>query len=525
MDATRQQDAVTGSNESVSVAVFQAGFESSPVGTVIVDATGKIVRVNRQLEHMLDYQREQLLGQPIEILVPDSLRHKHRIWRKDYMRSPVTRMMSQRADIRARRQDGSEVPVEIGLSVCTVGAQTYVIAAVNDVSERKEVENRIRESEQRFHRAIQGSAVGIWEWDIATGCVTYSDRFKELLGYEPQEFSNDLSTWIEHIHPEDTYLAKETLQRHLRVQKPFDIECRMRTRTGPYRWFRVCGRLQRNMAGKLDRMSGSIADVTDRRQAQDDLRASNAQLAAVHRALVGFLRCHNPSESMEQLLNDLMTLTGSDFGFIDEVHADAFPPRPLCRHVVIDRSGPSDAIQHRLLTDRIDALQDEVMRTGCPATANNLSGETGESDARPPEAKLPHLLVLPLRHGHRLLGLVGIARHAEWFSRRTGDQLRPHLAACASLIMAAQLDAQRRDAVRELAAARQRAEAANRAQSEILSNTVQEFRPPLNSILESTRRLTHQMALKESEETRNTLADIDRTTRDLLDRISHIRPK
>ncbi|WP_363351511.1 PAS domain S-box protein [Methylocystis echinoides] len=112
-------------------------IESAPNGVVVVGRTGKIVAVNASAEKLFSYSREELLGQGVEMLVPQKSSTAHRHMRENYQRSPETRPMGAGRDLRARRKDGTEFPVEIGLNPIEWGKEPAVLATVTDITERK----------------------------------------------------------------------------------------------------------------------------------------------------------------------------------------------------------------------------------------------------------------------------------------------------------------------------------------------------------------------------------------------------
>lgn len=123
-----------------SLAFFHDAFDAAPVGMIIVDATGTIFDLNRQLERVMGYGRDELLGKPIELLV-DGIAAAHRAHRERYFVEPATRPMGAGRDLFGRHRDGHRVPVEIGLTpLKTSDGAAYVLASVVDLTERKRAE-------------------------------------------------------------------------------------------------------------------------------------------------------------------------------------------------------------------------------------------------------------------------------------------------------------------------------------------------------------------------------------------------
>jgi PAS domain S-box-containing protein len=115
-------------------------LEAAPDAMVCVDAAGRIVLVNAQTERLFGYAREELAGQPVEILVPDAIKTGHPARRAGYMADPQPRQMGAGIELAGRRRDGSTFPAEISLSAIDTGEGILVSAAVRDVSERLELQ-------------------------------------------------------------------------------------------------------------------------------------------------------------------------------------------------------------------------------------------------------------------------------------------------------------------------------------------------------------------------------------------------
>jgi PAS domain S-box-containing protein len=137
----------------------------------------------------------------------------------------------------------------------------------------------LRESKSRFQRAIDGSLNGLWEWDLDTNTVWYSQRFRELLGYSAADrFPNQLETFKVALHPDDANHVWSMVDQHLQNDEGYDVEYRLRTKTGEYRWFGARGMAIRNPEGRAYLMSGSIQDIHARKQAEEQAHNRNEYL-------------------------------------------------------------------------------------------------------------------------------------------------------------------------------------------------------------------------------------------------------
>ncbi|MCA9555648.1 MAG: PAS domain S-box protein, partial [Myxococcales bacterium] len=131
---------------------YRLAVEAAPTGLLMVDTSGTITLVNRQIEAMFGYDRSELQGQPLDVLLPQSVRGHHTKLMAAFMAEPTSRPMGRNRDLFGVRRDGGEFAIEIGLSPAAVGTRQQVLASVVDVSQRKRQELELRERVEDLQR-------------------------------------------------------------------------------------------------------------------------------------------------------------------------------------------------------------------------------------------------------------------------------------------------------------------------------------------------------------------------------------
>ncbi|MDZ8067466.1 MAG: PAS domain-containing protein [Nostoc sp. DedQUE08] len=155
--------------------------------------------------------------------------------------------------------------------------EIYRFAGIaEDISDRKQAEQALRNSEERLQMALEGSGGGLWDWNIITNEDYLSSRWLEMLGYEKGELPDDFSSWQRLIHPDDKVWVMERLNAHLQDDSvSYKFEYRILTKSGEWKWIANHGKVVlRDRQGNPLRMAGIHHDVTDRKQAELALRQS-----------------------------------------------------------------------------------------------------------------------------------------------------------------------------------------------------------------------------------------------------------
>ena len=180
---------------------FRQAVESAPYAIVMVNESGTIEMVNSQTEAFFGYTRHELIGQPIEMLVPERFRSAHRGFRQAYLAAPVSRTMGMGRDLYGLRKDGTEFSVEIGLSLIDNHEETLVLSTIVDITQRKEAESALRESEERFRQMAEMTGEWLWEQDPQGYYIYSSTAVSQILGFSRDEVIG--KHYTEFLTPQD----------------------------------------------------------------------------------------------------------------------------------------------------------------------------------------------------------------------------------------------------------------------------------------------------------------------------------
>ncbi len=182
--------------------------------------------------------------------------------------------LPQRIEILSTDEVGNNYCFDVRFGAIMGEHQVECVTMIaTDITERKRAEAALRNSEERYSLAARGANDGIWDWDLATNRIYYSQRWKQLLGYTEDAISVSPDEWMGRIHPDDVKGVKEDIHCYLEGGLSQLIsEHRIMHRNGTYRWFLVRGVAVSSEGQKPHRMAGSMTDITDRKATEERLQ-------------------------------------------------------------------------------------------------------------------------------------------------------------------------------------------------------------------------------------------------------------
>ena len=280
--ARKQAEQALRESEARKSAMFETALDC----IVSIDHEGQVVEFNLAAERTFGYRRAEALGKELaELIIPPRLRAQHRQGLARYLKSGQGAVLGRRTEMPAVRADGSEFAVELSVTrIATEGAPLFT-AYLRDITERKRIDEALRQSEERFALSVAGSNEGIFDWDLVTDRMYMSQRAQELFGLPPGELWRSRPQWrsLVTVHPDDARQLRQVLSAHIAGEAPYDAEFRVCMPDGSIRWFRQRGIALRDASGKAYRMVGSIGDVTGKHEAEEELSRLERQLRLAQR--------------------------------------------------------------------------------------------------------------------------------------------------------------------------------------------------------------------------------------------------
>ena len=214
------------------------------------------------------------------------------------------------------------------------------------LTEQKKAEEAMRYSEQKLSLALEGANVGIWEWNLTTGKAIWSERIHRILGLEPNEFEPTLKNWKKIVHPDDWPAVAENLNLHIDGKIPiYEAEYRTLNKSGVWRWVHVQGRvIEVDADGKPVRMTGVVADATDRKKAEEEReRLRNQLLQAQKMEAIGTL-----TGGIAHDFNNLLTIVNGFTEVILMKTEEADPRYKDLKKILLTGQKGADMVQRLL---------------------------------------------------------------------------------------------------------------------------------------------------------------------------------
>jgi PAS domain S-box-containing protein len=291
--AVLTQDVTERKEAERRLALLATVFDHSPDGILVIDPEGRIVNANRRLEAIFGYRRQKLLGERIEILLPERFRGTHVAHRKGFFGDPKMREMGRGLELFGRRSDGSEFPVDVLIGAMPQRGDTFAIAIVRDLTERKAAAEAIAESRRQqiilaeqartaealrqtsdtLATIIEASPLAISAFDKDGKIVTWNSAAERIYGLSaPHMLGQSIEDISDRTALPDTLTTKELYETVKREGAVHEIEYRRRRVDGTVVELCASGALLHDAEDRPNGMVFITDDVTRRKATEEQLR-------------------------------------------------------------------------------------------------------------------------------------------------------------------------------------------------------------------------------------------------------------
>jgi PAS domain S-box-containing protein len=293
-------------------AFYERISETMGEGLYVQDAAGHCTYLNSEAEHLLGWTREEFIGRQVHNTIHTYTAEGEALSAED---CPIMLAVKKNGDWNGDdqvfvRRDGTTFPVEAtSRAITRNGENDGSVVAFSDISERKKNELIIRLAQERLNLALEGSGLALWDWDVAHDRIYMSDRWSLMMGGEQLDVELSSAQLYDMVHPDERQGIEYKLVTVLKGQEEFySVEFRVRHQDGRWVWMHTHGKVvERDAAGRVTRMTGTNADVTERREAEETLRLAKDAAEAASRAKGDFLA--NMSHEIRTPMNGIIGMT------------------------------------------------------------------------------------------------------------------------------------------------------------------------------------------------------------------------
>ncbi len=389
-----------------AVESFRFIYENASFGYQILDEEARIFEVNPAWLSALGYSRKEVIGR----LVGDFLTTHG----QDKFRDTLSRLKST-GEIRGIEldmlgKDGSAIPVILDghITKDQSGRFKQIHFILHGLTESMRSKQELEESQERLSLALDGTKIGIWDWDLTKGRAYWTERTFSILGYEANEVEPTLKNWKKLVHPDDWPGVSENFNLHIKGEIPlFLAEYRTRNKAGQWQWTQTRGKVFR--AGEDEkpvRMAGVVVDITDRKRAEERLRLVNRVLKMVSECHQALVRASDEATLLTgfcRILVERGAYRVAWIGFADK--DDPGSLRPVAKAGI--EKDHLDTINMTWADAECGHTPaDTAIRSGQPVICRNIAVESliGPLSEAQKLGGCISLVALPLRHGGGVLG-------------------------------------------------------------------------------------------------------------------------
>jgi len=336
--SARVADTARREEENRSRAIVDSALDA----VVIMDAKGLVLDWNPAAERMFGWKREEILGRSLaDHIIPPALRAAHHLGLLRYLEFGDSRVLGRRMELPSLRRDGTEFPAELSINILSAGERSVFVGFVRDITQRRQAEESLRESEHRFRALADNISQFAWITDETGKVLWFNRRWYDYTGVRADDVVTARRQKV--LHPDHARRVREKFLDCLKRGTPWEDVFPLLGADGHYRWFLSRANPIYDQQGKVLRWFGTNTDVTQQRELSDELARAKESAEDANRAKDHFLAALS-HELRTPLTPALMTAAAlrHDVRLPEEVRADL---------AMIERS---IGLESRLIDDLLD---------------------------------------------------------------------------------------------------------------------------------------------------------------------------
>jgi PAS domain S-box-containing protein len=325
-------------------------LDSALDSIVTIDHEGCITEFNPAAERTFGYRRDDVMGKHLaDVIVPPSLREGHRQGLARYLTTGESRVIGRRVELTALRADGNEFPVELAITRIPLDGLPSFTGFLRDITERRQAEQKLRESELNLLQMTETIPEMLWS-ATTEGMIDYCNA--RVLNYSGLSAEEVMGTgWTKLLHPDDRERATQAWMSSVKTGAPYRVEVRtLRAVDRTFRWCVTSALPLLDVHGRILKWHGTVVDMHDWKQAQEELRNSQAELAHIMRVMTMGELTASIAHEINQPLASILTNAQTGLRWLARPDLDVEKIREITKRVVADARRASEII------DRIRAM-------------------------------------------------------------------------------------------------------------------------------------------------------------------------
>jgi two-component system sensor kinase FixL len=287
-------------------AQYRAIHDSAVEAIAVIDARGQIKSVNPATLRIFGYRADEMIGQNVAMLMPVSTAGAHDDYLERYRQTGRRAIIGIGREVEGLRKDGSIFPLDLSVAEWRSDGETFFTGIMRDITARKKAEAELADGEARFRLTQEAVRAGNWETDLETYESTLSRESMRLFGFSGQEEGRfDRGELSALADPADGARTRAQFERAVADGKRLDAVMRIPLPDGSSRWIQIIGQTQYDAGGKPVRMTGLNIDVTDRRETELALRASEERLRSLQNEFAHLARVNELGELAAAIAHEI----------------------------------------------------------------------------------------------------------------------------------------------------------------------------------------------------------------------------